>query len=199
MPAVIFLLLGSSLMSDQTDKTSSNKNSLENTIVGFSYGRYELSDPRYKRIYETGREIYSLEGFRLLRSRNRHHFGLAAGIKRFNKRGHSTITHEDTLLTLSPIYLGIRYLLKVNNLIPWVELGLDRYTYTESADIKTTKGSAIGYHIQGGFYLEIPKFEFIKLTIYAKHTHAMAKEEKIEVNLGGFEYSIGLAFGFNLF
>jgi len=176
-----------------------NSDMLKKLMLELSYGRYKISDARYEEVYQKGREIYTSEIVRILFTQNHHHFGLAAGIKSFTKKGHATVTQETSKLTIIPIFLGLRYLLKVYNFIPWIEIGADYYLYKEKSDIKTTSGSTFGYHVQGGLYLQIPRMKFLKLKIYAKHTKAKTKENNIEVDLGGFEYSLGLAFCFNLF
>jgi hypothetical protein len=194
-PLLIFLLLETSMLSAYPDK----KDVLEKTTIGLGYGTYKISDARYKEVYNGGREIYTLEVLQLLHSLNHHHIGLSVGFKHFTIKGKTTITQESTALTLVPISLGFRYLLKIKHFLPWIEMGMDYYNYKESAALKTTEGNAFGYHIAGGLYFEIPRVNFIKLIIYAKHTKCLATEEKIKANLGGLEYSLGLAFGFNLY
>ncbi|MDH4220145.1 MAG: hypothetical protein OEW23_15400, partial [Candidatus Aminicenantes bacterium] len=163
---LIFLFLDTFTLQAQ----SLNQDTLERTSIELGYGRYNISDPRYKDVYEEGREIYTLEILQLLRTQNHHHLGLATGVKHFTKKGKSTITQEGTQLTLIPISLSGRYLLKIKSFIPWVEMGMDYYHYKESATIKITEGWAWGYHIAGGCYFEIPKVKFIKLKIYLRHT-----------------------------
>lgn len=172
---------------------------LENTFIELGYGRYDVSDTRYKEVYQRGDKIYTLEIHHLLQAQNLHHFGISIALKRFVKKGQSTVTQEKTQLFLMPIVLGFKYLFKAGNFIPWIEIGMDLYKYKESSNIKTTSSSTFGYHIQGGLYFQIPKIEFIKLKIYAKHTKATTKENNIEVNLGGLEYGLGLAFSLKLF
>jgi len=194
-PLLIFLLLETPILSAHPDK----EDILENTMIELGYGRYKISDPRYKEVYRGGREIYTLEVLQLLQTLNHHHLGLSLGVKHFTKKGKTTVTQESTQLTLIPISLGFRYLLKIKQFLPWVEMGMDYYNYKENAATKATEGWAFGYHVAGGCYFEIPKVKFMKLKIYVKHTKAMAKEDEIKVNLGGFEYSLGLAFGFDLY
>ena len=194
-PFLIFLLLETPVIPAHPDK----EDLLEKTMIELGYGRYEISDPRYKEVYRAGREIYTLEVLQLLKALNHHHLGLSLGVKHFTKKGNTSVTQENTQLTLIPVSLGARYLLKIKQFLPWIELGMDYYNYKESAATRATEGWAFGYHVAGGCYIEMPKVKFIKLKIFAKHTKAMAKEDEIQVNLGGFEYSIGLAFGFNLY
>jgi len=175
------------------------ENILEKTMIELAYGRYKISDPRYKEVYKKGKEIYTLEVLQFLQALNKHHLGLSFGVKHFTKKGKTSLTQESTQLTLIPVSLGARYLLKIKQFLPWLEIGMDYYNYKESAAIKSIEGWAFGYHVAGGCYFEIPKVKFIKLKFYVKHTKAMAKEDEIQVNLGGLEYSVGLAFGFNFY
>lgn len=172
---------------------------LEMTFIEFCLGRYNIKDPRFIRVYTSGREIFTLELFQLIAAEIPHHFGISAGLKHFRQNGRSTVTKKDSQLTLSPLFLGIKYLLSTNYFVPWLELGLDYYIYREESEVKTTEGHTFGYHFQGGVYVQFPKLRTIKLKIYLKHTRATAVEEDIEVNLGGMEYSAGISIGFNLF
>ena len=92
--------------------TSFSKLPDETTFVEFFYGRYTIKDERYKKVYEEGREIYSLGLVHILRESKPHFLGLAAGIKTYTKKGQSTLTKENTELSIHPLYLGFRYLLK---------------------------------------------------------------------------------------
>lgn len=181
------------------EETKPQQLELEQTIVELAYGRHELSDPRYKKVYQAGREIYSLEAYQGLYSDIYHNFGFTVGIRRFVKKGQATLTLESTQLLLVPGGLGFRYVLNLNHFVPWIEVGADYVYYRETSDLRSTSGSTLGYHLQAGFYLEIPGLELLKLKIYARHSRASAEENGISVNLGGLEYGIGLALGINLF
>ena len=194
-PVLICLLLTLPLMPAQSNK----KENLEKTTIGLGYGSYQVSDPRYKEVYDGSGGIATLEVMQVIHAQNPHHLGLSLGFKYFRTEGKTTITQEKSQLTLVPISLGLRYLIKTKNFLPWIELGTDYYLYKENATLKTTKGSAFGYHIAGGLYFEIPRMDFIKLQFYAKHTKCIATEDEIKVNLGGLEWGFGLAFGFNLY
>jgi hypothetical protein len=194
-PLLICLLLETPLWPAQSNK----KDNLEKTSIGFGYGTYQVSDPRYKEVYDGGEGIYTLEILQLFHAQNPHHFGLSLGYKHFSTEGKTTITQEKTKLSLVPIALGLRYLIKISSFLPWIELGTDYYHYKEGAALRSTQGSAFGYHIAGGFYLEIPRVNFVKLLIYVKHTKCIATEDEIKVNLGGLEWGVGLVFGFDLF
>ena len=170
---------------------------LEKNHIEFGYGHYTLEDSRYRKVYSQGREIYSLELSRLILANTHHHLAITIGVRGFKKKGQATFTGEPTVLSIYPVTLGFRYYLSLGGLIPWLEIGMDHYSYKEKSDIRPTRGSSFGYHIQRGLYIRIPWIKPLKLKIAVKHTKVSALENGIKINLGGFEYYVGLAFGFN--
>ena len=112
VPLLICLLLETPLWSAQSNKMDN----LEKTTIGLGYGTYSISDTRYKEVYDGGGGIYTLEILQLFHTQNPHHFGLSLGFKHFAIKGKSTITKESTQLTLVPISLGLRYLIKIKHL-----------------------------------------------------------------------------------
>lgn len=172
---------------------------LERTIAEFMYSRFEPSDLRYKKVYQTGREIYSLEIYQGMYADIYHNFGFTAEIRRYAKKGHATLTQESTQLLLVPVGIGVRYVLNIDHFVPWIEVGADYVSYTETSDLRSTSGSTLGYHLQAGFYLETPGLESLKIKISIRHSKAPTEENGIRIDLGGVEYGIGLALGINLF
>lgn len=170
---------------------------LTNTKLELSYGHYQVSDSRYQDVYSEGGGILSLEILRFVRNHHPHYIGVAGGIRRFSNTGYSTLTQEETRLKLFPLALGVRYFLKAKYLTPWVEIGMDYFMYDEKSDIHDTNGSTWGYHIQGGIYVPFPGVPSLMLKFHARHTKATANENGLNINLGGPEFSLGLAFGFN--
>ena len=164
-----------------------------------SYGHYRVSDSRYNEVYSEGGAIYALEILQIIKSHHPHSLGIAAGLRFFQSTGQATLTQEETRLKLHPLTFGIRYRLKTKYVMPWIEVGADHYMYEEKSIIHDTDGSTWGYHVQGGIYVPFPGIPSLKLKFYARHTKATAKENGLNINLGGPEFSLGLAFGFNLF
>jgi len=172
---------------------------LDNTLIGFFIGNYNVSSRRFRQIYGKSGSIYGLDFTRIILTRNVHNFGLSIEARRFAKTGHSTITQDETKIILTPISIDTKYLIRIKSLIPFLGIGLDYYNYKEKSDIYNTNGSTLGFHIQGGLYYQIPLIKFLKLKIFTKLTRAMTKENNIEVNLGGYEFGISFIFGINLF
>jgi len=196
---MMLLSLPYSLFSAPPETENTKKKPFHTNAIEFSYGRYEIGDPRYKSVYETGREIYGIELYQHLVSLSAHSFGLTAGIRRFVKKGKSTLMAEGTQLTLTPLNFGLRYVLRAKAFVPWMELGLGRVRYEEISELRSTEGSAFALHLQAGCFFEMPGWKPLKLKIYVRHTQATAREASIEVGLGGWEYGIGIALGFDLF
>jgi len=198
MYSIIFFLLAGSQSFPNFDGMN-NSVLLEKNHIEFGYGHYDIGDIRYKKVYSRGREVFSLELSRLVLTNKHHHIGMSIGIRSFTAKGYATFTGESSSLSINPLTLGFRYFLSLNSFIPWLEIGMDYYSYREKSEIYTTNGSVFGYHLQGGLYIRIPYIKNLKAKISIKHTKALTEKNNIKVNLGGFEYSLGLAFGFNLF
>jgi hypothetical protein len=198
MYSIIFFLLAYSLSFPNSDEISHSV-LLEKNHIEFGYGHYDIGDIRYKKIYSQGGKVFSLELSRLVLTNKHHHVGISVGVRYFTKKGRATFTGESSSLTINPLTLGLRYFLSLNSFIPWFEIGMDHYSYKEKSEIHITNGSVFGYHLQGGLYIRIPCTKNLKVKISVKHTKALTEENNIKINLGGLEYSLGLAFGLNLF
>jgi len=84
---------------------------------------------------------------------------------------------------------------------PFVGAGLEIYSYSEKiaeedVDLPETTGSAVGFHIQGGTYVNIIKHLAAKVFIrqnFVKDTLAQAEPGgSTELDLGGTEFGAGL-------
>lgn len=194
---VLFVLIGLFLFLYAGERCSASvRTELKKNSIEIGYGRFTIGDSRYKEVFKTGREIYSLEYYRILASKRGNNLGILGGVRYFRKTGTATFTGEKTWLTLLPISLGGRYILDLGYALPWFDLGLDILVFRESSSIKKTLGFTIGPFVQAGLSVRIPYFEALKLKASVRHSYAKARPWGISVNLGGFEYSIGLAYGF---
>lgn len=172
---------------------------MENNQLEIAYGKFSMTDARYKKVYKSGREMWSLEIFRKFIGPEDHSLGLSAGYRYFTKSGSATITQESTRLTFHNTFLALRYIIRLGFLLPWLEAGIDRVDFKENSSIIVSSGAAVGYHIQGGVFIRIPKIRHVKIKISARHTSAVKERNGIKADLGGFEVNIGIAFGFNGF
>jgi len=174
------------LMIKKTDKT----------MIGLSLGSYHISSDVFHQIYGIGGPIFGLDLSHIFLTQKNLNFGLSLEARCYSKTGASTMTKEETKLSLTPLSLATRCLVQTKYLIPFFGVGLDYYHYTEKSVLQDTSGSAVGYHIQGGVYYQIPKLNFLKAKIFMKLTKAVATENDREVDLGGVEYGINLTYSF---
>lgn len=165
-------------------------------LLELGWGWYTVSDSRYQEVYSKGNGMVFLAVHPFFRSVGRHSFGFSAGIKSFSKKGQSTVTLEETRLTLIPIYLGGEYMLNLEPFFPGIEMGVDHCLYREQSSLMTTKGSTTGYHVQGNLVFQPPGLTFLRLKLYIRHSRLPA-DESVEVNLGGLEYGAALLFKLN--
>jgi hypothetical protein len=183
----------------QTDKTLKDLNFFSlpgHLLLEWSWGWHTVSDSRYREVYSVGKGMATFAVHPFFKSVGRHSFGFAAGIKSFSKEGESTVTQEDTRLTLIPIYLAGEYMLNLPPFYPGIEMGVDHCFYTEESLLMKTKGSTTGYHVQGNLIFQPPGSAFLRVKIFIRHSRLPARET-FRVNLGGPEYGAGLLIKFN--
>lgn len=128
-----------------------------------------------------------------------HHLSFSLEVKNISQKGASTLTRKTTRLTLFPVILAGKYLIRINNWIPYVGAGWDYFHYKETSEIHNTSGSTIGYHFQGGTYYQIPSLPSLLMKIYVKFTQASVLENSLEAELGGLEAGLGLIWGLHLY
>lgn len=155
-------------------------------------GSYSIQEPRFKEVYEKGGGIQGI----LLSSSLLYNFDFYTEIKAFYKVGKLTYTQEETKFLLVPVSLGVRFVFPSQIVLPYIGVGGDVYFYYENNPIGTVLNMAKGYHILGGAYLQLGKNFPILLNAKLKYTVAKAKENNLNIELGGLEYGIGLAFSF---
>jgi hypothetical protein len=171
---------------------------IENTAVTLSFGGYDVSDQDYSEIYSGNTLMFAFELSRIFARNDNHNFGVVIGAKYYKDTGSSTLTQEESKFTLIPYYFCVEYLLNQNEVIPFVRVGLNIMSYKEKSEIHEVSGSSVGPQIALGLYVKIPELEQLRFKFYFMWTGAIAKQEDVELNIGGIETGLGLTFGFNV-
>jgi len=172
---------------------------IENMIVAVTWADYAVPEQIFNQIYGASGSMFGIELSRVLFNSGNHNLMMSLEGRTYSKTGASTITGEETTFNIMPISLAGKYVLNTRYFNPYFGFGLDLYNYKETSDVHTAEGSVLGAHYQLGAYVKIPNAEFLKLKFYAKFTKALVKEQDVEdLNIGGMEIGVGLAFGFNL-
>jgi hypothetical protein len=169
-----------------------------NTTAGITLGTYVSPDDRFKEVYGSDTKIqFGLNLSRTLFYIKHFQLDLSFEARLISLTGQSTLSADEATFTLTPLSLAGRILYQTKYVIPFIGGGLDWYNYKEDSAIASTKGSASGYHFQGGLYVVIPGLDALRIKLYYKYTKVTATENEIDVKLGGPEYGFGVSFGFN--
>jgi len=171
---------------------SSPDRTIRQGSVEFSLGRYNMNEPRFEAAYPKG----GLMGGLTLSSAVVSNVNFYLDIKYYSRQGALTFSKEKTTFYMVPIDLGFRYIYPLGLFHPYLGAGLDFYFYYEDNPIGTVLNYTTGYHITGGIYLRFAKSVPVMLNIRLKYTWAKAEEDTQQIQLGGLEYSAGLAFAF---
>jgi hypothetical protein len=160
--------------------------------VEFTFGSYNMNEPRFEAAYPSGGPIGGLTLSSALAS----NINLYLDIKYYSRQGALTFSQEKTAFYMAPIDLGVRYIYPLGFFHPYLGAGLDFYFYYEDNPIGTVLNYANGYHITGGTYLRFVKSVPVMVNVRFKYTWAKTEQNAIQVQLGGLEYCLGLAFTF---
>jgi hypothetical protein len=171
---------------------------LKNTRFGVILGKYTVSDDLFDQIFGASGAIYGFELSRVLWSHKNLNFALSFDVRRFSRVGSSTVSMEETKFSLVPLTFSGIFLVNTKHVVPFIGAGLDIYNYKEEIATQEISGSATGLHFKLGLFFKIPKLESLSVKIYLKGTSVTAKEEDVEIDLGGFEFGVGLSFSFDV-
>ncbi len=158
----------------------------------FLIGNYGMSDPQFKAVYEKAGLLRGIG----LTSHLAYDVHFSLEIKYLYRIGKLTYTKEETKFLLIPVSLGIRYVRPMDWALPYLGMGLDFCFYGENNAIGTVIDYAKGFHIQGGSYFRFAKNIPFWLNVRLKYTKAKTEDNNRKINLGGFEYGIGLVLAF---
>jgi hypothetical protein len=165
---------------------------MEQGSIEIILGRYDMHEPRFDAVYPKGGLLAGLAASATIVS----NLNLYLEAKYWQREGELTFSKEKTTLRLFPISLGARYIVPLGIVNPYAGAGGDIYFYYEDNAIGTTVNHAPGYHVLAGTYLRFSRGFPLMLNLRAKYTWAKAAGSDFKVQLGGLEYSAGLALAF---
>jgi hypothetical protein len=120
--------------------------------------------------------------------------GIWAGGHFFTRKGKTTFSQEDTEISISPVYGGLKFRVPKARVSPYFAAGVGYFKYKETSPIGTVEKSDIGYIGQVGLILKIAGPLLIDMK--GRYTFCKVKPVDIEANLGGFQGAVGLGFEF---
>jgi hypothetical protein len=171
---------------------SSSERTIRQGSVEFSLGGYAMNEPRFDAVYKSG----GLMGGLSLSSAIVSNVNFSLDIRYYSREGELTFSKEKTTFYIVPISLGFRYIYPLGLFNPYLGAGLDFYFYYEENPIGTVLNYTNGCHIAGGTYIRVARSVPVLINLRLKYTWASAEENSVSIQLGGFEYGVGLAFAF---
>jgi|GEM_PF-707830 len=172
--------------------------------VGLTFGRFTVSDKNLSEFY--GHSWQNVPGIEAA-VHIEYNVDIWASYKVYSQKTESTVFENSIKFRISPFLLGAIYRPKLKNakrFEPYVGAGLNFYAYSEKiegeTDLENTKGSAVGFHFQGGTYIHIWKSlyggAFFRVNIVNKTLTEVTPDEVEQLKLGGVEYGIGFFYRF---
>jgi membrane fusion protein (multidrug efflux system) len=182
--------------------------------VGLTFGRFTINDTNLRGFYLNWfQNIPGIEfSFQAIDN-----IDIWAAGKIYADKNLTTYYANESKLTLIPLSLGLRYRpRKFGAFEPFVGAGLNYYSYSETisgeTDLEPTKGTAFGFHFQGGSYFHFNRFLlrkifpknnvfllgeiFLKYNIVKKTLAEMLPDGTDKLDLGGMEMGIGIVVKF---
>jgi opacity protein-like surface antigen len=164
--------------------------------LGIGGGMRNLSEQLYADVYDSPAITYNIDlGYKVWNN-----LEVFFHTDYFKKDGLTTLTKEDTTLTIIPLELGARYLIGIAKpgnckmrLFPYIGAGAGYYMVKEENGMGTFDEKPIGFFIEGGFRF-YPTGSFF---IDAKLKNIFLESESDnDVSLGGFAYMGGIGISF---
>ncbi|MFZ2054908.1 MAG: hypothetical protein WAU81_12030 [Candidatus Aminicenantales bacterium] len=171
---------------------SSSERTIRQGSVEFTLSGYAMNEPRFDAVYDPGGLMSGLSLSTAIVS----NVNLYLDIRYYSREGKLTFSKEKTALYIVPVDLGFRYIYPFGLFNPYLGAGLDFYFYYEENPIGSVLNYTNGYHITGGTYIRFSKSVPVLINLRLKYTWAKAEENNISIQLGGFEYGVGLVLAF---
>lgn len=172
--------------------------------AGLVFGRFSINDKNLRDFY--GNWFKNIPGIEVS-VHTLYNVDIWASYKIFSNETTTTFFENPVKFKLTPLSIGLRYRFpKLRSIEPFAGVGLNFYSYKETitgeSDLEDTKGSATGFHLQGGANFHFKKIRillgeiFLKYNIVKKTLDVLLPDGTDELNLGGLELGIGLVVKF---
>jgi multidrug efflux pump subunit AcrA (membrane-fusion protein) len=172
--------------------------------VGLTFGRFEVNDKNLRAFY--GDWFKNIPGIEVS-AHIIYNVDIWASYKSFTEEQTTTYFKNPVKFKLVPLSVGLRYRFpQWRFLEPFVGAGLNFYSYKETIQgesaLANTKGSATGFHFQGGTYFHANNIRFllgeffVKYNMVKKTLTELLPDGSDQLDLGGLEVGVGVVVRF---
>ena len=167
-----------------------------NFFGGLIVGRFMPTDAVFKQVYGNSGSILGFQaGWHFFRS-GVFSLALSVDFRGFSQKGAATVTGTASTIALKPLSVGLEAHLQRGVVGLWLGGGIVSVSYTEQSSLQDTSDSATGFHVDGGFIIQIPSFPWAALKLYGRWSKAVVTMTDFEADLGGSEYGAMILFRF---
>lgn|GEM_PF-1135699 len=168
--------------------------------IGLNSGFYFIQDTNFQNSYGKNAFFFGGETSFQIPLSKREYIGASLSFKSISKTGLTIPREEEIKLKITPISFAVLYLRQYGIFSPFVGFGVDYHnykeTYPDTFAISYISGSTWGISFHIGIYAKI--IPSLSLKLYFKYHDAKAKENGVDISLGGNEYGLGLAYHFKI-
>jgi hypothetical protein len=147
------------------------------------------TDAAFREIYGQGLEYGGEISIKIIKS-----IEVWIGGSRYLRKGKLTLTREATEITISPLFVGLKFLSSGKSAKGYLALGIGKYSYKETNPLNEIDESAWGYLGRVGMILKL--FGPLIADFFVGYTHCEVMPAEVKANLGGIHGGIGLGVEF---
>ncbi|MEI6614442.1 MAG: hypothetical protein WCL37_06060, partial [Chrysiogenales bacterium] len=157
---------------------------------GPNAGYYQPRDANLKTIYEKGAVIYGARlGLHVWQG-----FYLWFSASQFRVIAKTTITEDETILTLTPSSAFLRCSIRLGFFNPYAGIGFTYVHFKEESEIGNVTGNGGNIAYEGGFELKINRHFIMDFSV--RYDLIKVKPTGFEIDLGGLQAGVSLLVSF---
>jgi opacity protein-like surface antigen len=159
--------------------------------------RIELKTSCFKPSEQVFKDVYgggAMFGIKAEKSRVYKKFGIIVEAGYFEKKGELTFTKEETTVQITFLGPGITYRYTKGRFDLYGGAGFRYYHFKEENPLGHAQKGGVGYFLSVGTYIHIMKNFYADVGI--NYSGCKVKPAELEVEIGGIEAGIGLAYKF---
>lgn len=160
--------------------------------IGPYVGLYAPQNDVFKEVYGSIGAVYGGRlGVRVWR-------GIYAGfsLARYKVTGQTTVTEEETVLTLTPLSAFLRLALSLKSVKPYAGIGYTYMMFNEESVIGDTKGHGNNFSLEAGFEFKMGRNFYLDFGARFDQIYVQPGDLEEKIDLGGLQVGLALLVSF---